>query len=128
MNYTELSNFEINKAVAKAQGLKVHPEQARFETLWSDSVIAQDWLSGRFVEFNYCDNPRDAWPIIIKNNIMIIPRPKGHIGMPTAKSWSPNSHSAHCKSNSKLLRAAMIVFLKIKNADLDKRDSDPKFD
>lgn len=106
MDYEKLSDFDINKAVAVAKGLKIHPDQSRFEKLRSEAVIAQEWLTGRFVEFEYCNNPADAWPVIIENEIDIR-FDWDDLGAVTAMSI----HADAIDKNP--LRAAMICFLKM---------------
>lgn len=100
-NYNELSDFEINKRVAEMMGHK------QFEGAVTKRK-GQQWV--RLVPYkNYdpCNNPADAWPIIVESKISV---------------WSQGSNSdlwcafyqneESLKSvSAKPLRAAMIVFL-----------------
>lgn len=101
--YTELSDFEINKKVAERLFLK-----------FSDcySVILVDGET-----FDPCNNPSDAMPIIIENNISLraptitdrwkaefIDEYGNYIGYRRALNKNP-------------LRAAMELFLLIKDAE-----------
>ena len=56
-----MTDLEINKAVAKSQCLFT-------------IAVAQDGfiVQGRSLSVNYCNNPSEAWPIIIKNKISIM--------------------------------------------------------
>ena len=55
-NYEDMSDFEINCEVAKANN-------------WSSKSFVHEIHSGKW---NPCQNPADAWPIITENNISII--------------------------------------------------------
>lgn len=79
MDYSQLSDFEINVAVFEA----IHngsPDYKEGEN--GDMVFVSfegDIVNGDAVEvevergsFNPCVNPADAWPIITENNISII--------------------------------------------------------
>ena len=93
MDYSQLSDFEINCKVAFHIGLKTVER-------------AEDG------EFKPCANPADAWPIIFENKIMLSPhcaddewKAQIHLGRDDifdnyASAWHKNP-----------LRAAMIVFL-----------------
>lgn len=63
--YTELSDFEINKRVFVAA--KIEHEDT---DLHSNKVFYGD--GANWIEFNPCNNPADAMPIIIENGISII--------------------------------------------------------
>lgn len=110
MDYSKLSDFEINKRVA----ICIHPE-------------IRDWncydVSGRacFVinentpkrvqfGFSFTTNPADAWPIILSNRIGVVP------GTASDK-WAAH----YCNwdiaiADTNPLRAAMIVFLMIQES------------
>lgn len=62
--YTELSDFEINKKVAEKLGLAYEVTRYGVVTRMSNK---EQWR-----EFNPCNNPADAMPIIIENGISII--------------------------------------------------------
>ena len=111
MNYEDMSDFEINKEIAKSTDGDWHH---------SDGIVWKDDVEGFSKTFDPCNNPSDAWPIIIANNISI-----NHgktlvndewvdiwfvgAGIPEAQERATNS--------SKVLRAAMICFLKMKDAE-----------
>ena len=92
MNYSDLTDFEINKLVAEALGY-------------------QDISGGTYVS-SYCNSPSDAWPIILENKIDIVIDPPVSTAYEDAvdvlsESWSD---SMYAESNNPL-RAAMIVYL-----------------
>ena len=89
MNYDEMSDFEINSKVYNAV------------TAGSAAIILPD----------YCNNPSDAWPIIIENNISISPR--------NGKASLVGSYGAcpHECEKGKELRTSMICFLEMKDAE-----------
>ncbi|WP_326902204.1 DUF2591 family protein [Kosakonia cowanii] len=107
MDYTKMSDFEINRAVAIVQGF--HPDECDIAKRGSASVgVEWNEETGLATKtFDYCNNPADAWPIIAENGIGIIPYKKG-----LAECWdaSKGMLSGSTKDINPL-RAAMIVFL-----------------
>lgn len=102
MDYTQLSDYEINKAIA----LKLNPAATDFckgegESTW---FTVSTYSENR----DYCNNPSDAWPIIIKNRIHIDPPLKDFL------PWKADRGVAFECTHENPLRAAMIVFLKLK--------------
>ena len=94
-DYSKMSDFEINWKVAFHIGLRT-VEKAE---------------SG---DFNPCNNPADAWPIISDNRISIMydqSTEKGNDAQWCLASSPCDQHIVDYVSPSKLLRAAMIVFL-----------------
>jgi len=51
MSYSELKDFEIN--------IMIHNYIHRYSAPWTEGVFVAD----------YCNNPSDAWPIILENKI-----------------------------------------------------------
>ncbi|XBY07295.1 phage protein NinX family protein [Escherichia coli] len=114
MDYSQLSDFEINVAVFEA----IHngsPDYKEGEN--GDMVFVSfegDIVNGDAVEvevergsFNPCANPADAWPIIEKNTGLAL-----SISMKTSgvhAVWPTVNLSELYMKNP--LRAAMIVFL-----------------
>lgn len=83
-DYSKMSDFEIN--------CRVHSEVMEISGL--DSFKAKD----------YCNNPADAWPIIVENRIRINPI--------LYTKWMAEDYLedvSSCDDNP--LRCAMIVFL-----------------
>ncbi len=111
MNYAEMSDFEINKAVFLK--LKIYYEDFDLNP-FPDNCTSFSYVDGyNWHKFDACNNPSDAWPIIVENDIMLNPncadslwkaeqgfrfKPSGFYDVATAYNKNP-------------LRAAMIVFL-----------------
>ncbi|EHX1545002.1 DUF2591 family protein [Escherichia coli] len=130
MDYSQLSDFEINVAVFEA----IHngsPDYKEGEN--GDMVFVSfegDIVNGDAVEvevergsFNPCANPADAWPIITENNISTM-------WMTAEKewcAWSGGDLEEGCWEWENIpgyyfcgespLRAAMIVFLMMQDAN-----------
>lgn len=93
-DYSKMSDFEINKRV------------------FTLVMNGRDWNRQGSVVFDFCNNPADAWPIIVGNEISLISRCANgewkaqlHLGKDDifdnyASCWDKNP-----------LKAAMIVFL-----------------
>ena len=109
MKYEEMSDFEINRKVATVLGIEMGVVQSS-----NNKFGTVNLLNGRI--FNPCNNPSDAWPIMIDNNIFIAPTRDdfehkymtkclvdGSIGL----AWT----SKFTAYNDNPLRAAMICFL-----------------
>ncbi|AUR87859.1 NinX [Vibrio phage 1.105.O._10N.286.49.B4] len=113
MNYEDMSDFEINKAVAR---------HLPIDWCWMDSTVYLD--IDHTEVFDPCNAWKDAGPIIIDNDIELsIGR---HGGFKTGSYISRglweregNENYANIISfNKNPLRAAMICFLKMKDAGL----------
>ena len=101
MNYEEMSDFEINKQVAiNRGGYQGHVEHMQHGVKESDR--ASHGLL--FTERDYCNNPSDAWPIIVANRINVYAS-EGPDFMP----WMAGC-GGMVASNRNPLRAAMVVF------------------
>ncbi|MCL8077211.1 phage protein NinX family protein [Enterobacter hormaechei] len=125
MDYSQLSDFEINKCVSVAAGLNVNMS---FDV---DEAYARGpvWTapSGNFYAgiksskgnpFDPCNNPADAWPIISGHKLSIInaddewlcvPEDTAVDGITGDDVQMIYSGDGHIHTNP--LRAAMIVFL-----------------
>lgn len=66
MNFSELSDFEINKAVAENLN-RSREDGSELEKMFAISLLDSAG-SGRF---DPCNNPGDAWPIIVESRIDI---------------------------------------------------------
>lgn len=102
--YTELSDFEINKKVAEKLGLAYEVTRYGVVTRMSNK---EQWR-----EFNPCNNPADAMPIIIENKLTLSPRYD-------SDEWISESLFYHdiYSVNKNPLRAAMELFLLMKDAE-----------
>lgn len=118
MNYDELSDFQINKAVAEALGRKTWYEEKRHGYYRKDHPHAV-WAGladggGHYMPFDYCNKPGDSWPIILENRITILP---------DGSEWAATDHCIW-KSGVNPLRCAMIVFLETQKQS-DDEESNP---
>lgn len=102
MNYEEMSDLQINLLVANAIGVDAAENSGvvfgavRHE---GDNVVSVIGV------VDYCNNPSDAWPIIVANRINVYAS-EGPDFMP----WMAGC-GGFMVSNKNPLRAAMIVFL-----------------
>ncbi|HHJ1233986.1 MULTISPECIES: phage protein NinX family protein [Proteus] len=107
--YTELSDFEVNKKVAEKLGLAYEVTRYGVVTRMSNK---EQWR-----EFNPCNNPTDAMPIIIENKISL--------RSPTITDrWKAEfvdeygNYVGYIRAlNKNPLRACMEVFLMMKDAE-----------
>ena len=101
-DYSKMSDFEINKAVAiNRGGYQGHVEHMKHGVKESD----RDSHGIFYFERDYCNNPSDAWQIITANRINVYAS-EGPDFMP----WMAGC-GGFMVSNKNPLRAAMIVFL-----------------
>lgn len=105
MDYSKLSDFEINLRVAEI----VVDYNCISRLPYTDMAV--HWGDGaNWHVFNPCNNPADAWPIITSNRIGIVP------GTATDK-WA--AHHGDCDiaiADVNPLRAAMVVFLMMQDS------------
>ncbi|EFJ1095350.1 TPA: phage protein NinX family protein [Escherichia coli] len=124
MDYSQLSDFEINVAVFEA----IHngsPDYKEGEN--GDMVFVSfegDIVNGDAVEvevergsFNPCANPADADPIIVENRIGIIPAPENGLWKAAHRKVGSDSTPYHMTQDENPLRAAMIVFLMMQDVN-----------
>lgn len=109
-----MSDFEINRSVAIAIGF--NPDDCDIAKRGSPSV-GVEWNedTGYPIRvFDYCNNPADAWPIIIKSGINLFTDmiPHGLLCQARASITRADAVSdCIIISDKNPLRAAMIVFL-----------------
>ncbi len=118
MDYSQLSDFEINKRVAICCGFA--PEDCEIAKLGT-SIVGVEWddETGYAIKtVDYCKRPSDAWPIITENNISII------LDNPSMPCTTDNARDLFDDAGPNVgvaydnpLRAAMIVFLMIQDAN-----------
>ncbi|MEM8253407.1 DUF2591 family protein [Morganella morganii] len=101
--YRDKSDFEINKVVAIAIGkvVGIRPDSNIIYLIGGDELIG----------FDPCNNPTDAMPIIIENGISLI-SDWNEIGV-----WGATNQPWFTSENKNPLRAAMEVFLMMKEAE-----------
>ena len=100
MDYSKLSDFEINKLVAEKLNLRMIHERA--------GTVCYTSQGGTSCFFDPCNNPADAWPIIANNEISLV-----YDGISwTSSSWRDDSRYDDWKKYPEhALRIAMILFL-----------------
>ena len=120
MSYDEMSDFEINKAVAylvygEDEIEFIHQSESKAKCIsrvalirFEDSVVSE--------KFDPCNNPSDAWPIIVENSLLISPcQDRRNLGFWIASDGFVIPEFSGKDKNP--LRAAMICFLKMKDAE-----------
>lgn len=106
MDYSQLSDQEINMLVAKIQ----HPDKTFIESKTRPpSVVLLNHIN---MWIDYCNNPADAWPIIVENKIGLTP--PMHDENWEAMTFDKFGYVNKNEYNANPLRAAMIVFLLMK--------------
>lgn len=114
-DYSKMSDDEINKAVAEYDldgDWLLEPTDDRRFTFFNLGVAGK-----RTAELpNYCNNPSDAWPIILSNLIALKPV-KMYVG---GHRWFASKGDGDFGlkfADDNPLRAAMIVYLMIKESE-----------
>lgn len=129
-DYAAMSDFEINKSVAIALDIDMHfyiPEsEGSFQPGFLPTELGPIWQTsagfvGEFTVsngnvFNPCNNPADAWPILLEHHIAVVPFDGS---MPCAWPAGEGLVSKHLTEDENPLRAGMIVFLKMKEGEND---------
>ncbi|MEG5932306.1 phage protein NinX family protein [Enterobacter hormaechei] len=121
MDYTELSDFEINNLVAISLGAKVtdsyrvgEERETVYYSLGGDEFAIRRGFGNINDDFDPCQKPSDAWPIIADNRISImfdgtLPEYEGEYHEWCDALSSCRNFGIQHQLNP--LRAAMIVFL-----------------
>lgn len=98
-DYASMSDLEIAEKVGKAIGL---------HSIAGDLYIK----SGVWTRFDPCNNPADAWPIIVENRIRVNPV--------LYTKWMAEDYLEDIShSGENPLRCAMVVFLMMKESEND---------
>lgn len=122
MKYEEMNVFEINKKVAQITNQRVYEIKEGMGLI----LISLDEQCHEIDDYNPCNNPSDAWPIIVESGISLTYDKE-------CRDWNAYSDfeggfDRDCNQtfeynimvwNSNPLRAAMICFLKMKDAESD---------
>lgn len=130
MNFSKLSDFEINKRVAEAYGLLIQEiddtSSLGMTTEFHEKYPSVVWVadldcstgqqSEPWWQFDPCNNPSDAWPIILENEINIEKNSKNteywrSVTWEQINGCEFKTINQHTDKNP--LRAAMIVYLMI---------------
>lgn len=111
--WQDKSDFEINKAaflLAAKEGLVNFEDLMEKQNPNRNGVMYGD--GANWYEWDGCNNPADAWPIILDNGICINSMPGGDFTLWYAHDkFHTNVDSAIYDENP--LRAAMIVYLEM---------------
>ncbi|HCE8948591.1 TPA: DUF2591 family protein [Morganella morganii] len=103
--YRDESDFEINKAVAVARGYKVMSCE--------ESVMA--YIDSGYKPFDPCNNPTDAFPLIIDVKLSIHPDFYND-----CESWIVRTVHIPPVKDKSLTRAICIAYLMMKDAENEK--------
>ena len=98
-DYASMSDYEIAEKIGKAIGLV--------------SVAGDLYIkNGVWARFDPCNNPADAWPVILQSKISIFALDDD--------DWGARGYNCIIRSiNPNPLRAAMELFLKMKESEND---------
>jgi len=121
MDYSVLHDAEINMKVCAALGLGLSG-YARLIRQGDATILLDD----NKTLVDYCNNPTDAWPIIMKSGINLFTDmiPHGLLGQARASTTRADAVSdCIIISDKNPLRAAMIVFLMMQESANVQTDS-----
>lgn len=114
-NYSEMSDFEINKAVSLFfNHVDVDANGIPNVLMLVPSKEYANAGSIEEVEFDPCNNPSDAWSIIVENKINVRFGSDNH---PCEAQFIQYGEESVEYYHENPLRAAMIVFLMMKDAE-----------
>lgn len=115
MNYEKMSDIKINTLVGMHIGKKI---ASSYECLKTGACFEFVGDTPEISPFNPCNNPSDAWQIIMENGISLIdPELCGSIPDWCAVKFIPRYGAKNVEVYHKNpLRAAMIVFLMMQEA------------
>lgn len=102
MDYSKISDFEINKRVALALGYRLYKDGSSNQ---KNRVSVADYGKCGAISMEWCNNLGNAWPIVVSNRIGISP------GTATDKWAAHHGDWDIAIADTNPLRAAMIVFL-----------------
>jgi hypothetical protein len=116
-DYSKMSDLEINGRVAKATQKIGDFTQARGKAFIHEHKDVGEFknICIGWKEYDPCNNPADAWPIIVTSKIWL----REMYGMWDCKGFPNQPHPSGQVSSSDAnpLRAAMIVFLMMKESE-----------
>ena len=106
-DYSAMSDFDIQQAVLHETWGK-HPVR----------LLGKMMLDIMLSDYDPCNNPADAWPIIVANKISIlIDETVDYWSSALVHDFCDTDAFSHGTSDNNPLRAAMIVFLMMKDAE-----------
>ena len=80
-------------------------------------MITEARNGDRYFAFSSMDNPADAWPVIAKHQISICAYERNNPGMKNEYWWEADRFCEFITIDNNPLRAAMIVFLMMQDAN-----------
>lgn len=108
-DYSKMSDFEINKMVCDVFWPYFNKSsECKNKTFPQKSSVVYMENGYGGLSRDYCNNPADAWPIIVGNKINIR---FGAEGMSCEAQFMQYGHESIEQYHANPLRAAMIVFL-----------------
>lgn len=124
MDYSKMSDFEINCLVAEATGHSPLDAEHGYAGLQAEGDITAAIVRGprKIGAFDPCNNPADAWPIITENRIAIIPDSAEGEWVSFNEftlyegDWMFASDPAHHSNGKNPLRCAMECFLMMRES------------
>jgi len=119
MNYSEMSDFEINKAAALAAGYQLRSD---FQSLLDEFApgCVNVIIDGSQSTFDPCNSWADAGPIIDENNITIVnDNPGRRYAVNSVSGYNDGASNCKMAADESGLRAAMIVFLMMQESKND---------
>lgn len=115
-DYRNMSDFEINGLIAKNTQKVGDFTQARGLTFiheYGSPISDFGALCLGWKEFDPCNNPADAWPIIVENKLWL----RELYGTWQVRGFpTHNPNDIITQSDTNPLRSAMIVFLKMQES------------
>ena len=120
MNYEDMSDFDISKEVAFAirgrdEVCVIDTSLGKLVRIFNGNPKNEDY-SG-WVDFDPCNNPSDAWPVIFENKIATEWFTSDLWRAQCDNQFQPGEFKVWTSYCYKPLRAAMICFLKMKDAE-----------
>lgn len=120
MNYEELSDYDVNEAVAKKLGVVDKDFKVDNSWTWKEGNVAiyRDHHT-RDLFKDYCNSPSDAWPIIVKYGISIWQACSASDNSGLWNASIGDVLSPKVEWTERPLRAAMLCFVKMKDMELN---------
>ncbi len=120
MNFDDMSDAEINKAVAIAERRYVKPPPFCEVEIIGDVENYYDGSRTLWAcHASYCDSPDDAWPIIVENKIEVAYHPINKYWYSSINLYNGTDDFDYrfATDDENPLRAAVVVYLKMKEAE-----------
>jgi len=118
--YEQMSDFEINRAVTKICCPDSYEVKDGYVSVIREGTGGFYNLITYHCEVDYCNNPSDAFPIILKNEIAISPYSLSE-DSPNCEEykdmWCAMKDKDWYVDDKNPLRAAMIIFLMMKESE-----------